>query len=226
MSSTIVNGVRLIDDGDMVVKRFRRSGEFEPRTMDLWRSIAREGKGEMLDVGAYTGIYTIAAAQEGARASFIEPMQKLFDRAWDNIELNGVSNIEAASMAASDFDGHIKMWSKSDMSSASKVSAKGIAARCAKIDSIYSPYPIAAIKIDVEGHECAVIRGAMETIKRDKPTIIVECWSDVDFQNVMELLPGYVGAKLEWSNYVLVPRGIHDRRNVDVGSDGQVSGRV
>ena len=34
---------------------------------------------------------------------------------------------------------------------------------------------VAAIKIDVEGHEYAVLGGAFETLARDKPLCIVEC---------------------------------------------------
>jgi hypothetical protein len=36
------------------------------------------------------------------------------------------------------------------------------------------PGPVALIKIDVEGHEAAVVRGATATIDRDRPAIIFE----------------------------------------------------
>lgn len=45
---------------------------------------------------------------------------------------------------------------------------------CFKIDSLCLPHPIRLIKIDAEGHEYLVLRGAKELIIRDKPTIIIE----------------------------------------------------
>ena len=37
------------------------------------------------------------------------------------------------------------------------------------------PRRVAAVKIDVEGHELAVLRGARELIERYAPTVVVEC---------------------------------------------------
>jgi FkbM family methyltransferase len=36
-------------------------------------------------------------------------------------------------------------------------------------------YPVDLMKIDVEGHEESVIRGALGTIERDQPVIFIEC---------------------------------------------------
>ena len=35
--------------------------------------------------------------------------------------------------------------------------------------------PVRVIKIDVEGHELAVIQGALDLIRRDKPLLVIEC---------------------------------------------------
>lgn len=40
---------------------------------------------------------------------------------------------------------------------------------------------VAVIKIDVENMELAVLRGAMETIQRERPVIYAEAWEKGDY---------------------------------------------
>jgi FkbM family methyltransferase len=52
---------------------------------------------------------------------------------------------------------------------------------------------VAFIKIDVEGHESATIRGGLETLRRERPTLYVEidqAWHDDDISGVHQLLQG------------------------------------
>ena len=44
---------------------------------------------------------------------------------------------------------------------------------CVRLDSVITE-PVGLIKIDVEGHEIAVLRGAETLIRRDRPVLIVE----------------------------------------------------
>jgi len=55
----------------------------------------------------------------------------------------------------------------------------GIEVSCCRLDDIYKGVP-SIIKIDVEGHELQVLEGAQETIKKHKPTLMVEIH---DYQN-------------------------------------------
>ena len=56
------------------------------------------------------------------------------------------------------------------------------------------------LKIDVEGHELAVLQGARQTLKKHRPTILVECEArhrpDGDVRPVFEFLQslGYGGS--------------------------------
>jgi len=48
--------------------------------------------------------------------------------------------------------------------------------QCERLDNILSPeYRVDFIKIDVEGYELAVLRGAADTLKRYRPTLLFEC---------------------------------------------------
>jgi len=195
-----VNGVNLNADRDMVVKRFRSRGEFEPQSMELWRGYARDG-GMMLDIGAYTGIYAIASAQEGARVTAFEPMPKCAARMRENAYLNGVS-FQWWQNAVSDNGGRLTMSSRADLSSASQVDLRGLPVHATILDDMAFT-DVRAIKIDVEGHEQAVLRGAMDTISRCRPAIIAECWTADDFAAVCAMLLGYSGRRIEGSNYLM-----------------------
>jgi len=53
------------------------------------------------------------------------------------------------------------------------IRGEGVDVQCEKLDDIYTGIP-SFIKIDVEGHEMQVIKGARETILKHKPVILVE----------------------------------------------------
>jgi FkbM family methyltransferase len=57
------------------------------------------------------------------------------------------------------------------------------------------------IKIDTEGHELSVLRGALTTLRENKPTIIFECWNDVERTELFKFLDsrGYQICLVPWS---------------------------
>ena len=50
---------------------------------------------------------------------------------------------------------------------------EGVNVACERLDDIYTGIP-SIIKIDVEGHELQVLKGATDTIKKHKPALLVE----------------------------------------------------
>ena len=50
---------------------------------------------------------------------------------------------------------------------------EGVNVNCERLDDIYTGVP-SFVKIDVEGHELQVLKGATETIKKHMPTILIE----------------------------------------------------
>jgi FkbM family methyltransferase len=84
--------------------------------------------------------------------------------------------------------------------------------QCVSIDSLKLP-KLDFIKLDIEGYEPLAIEGAINTIKKYKPTIALECWSDHKgnaslentkhiHQNLIQL--GYSVIQLSHSDYLFV----------------------
>jgi FkbM family methyltransferase len=145
----------------------------------------------VLDVGANIGWHTINWARElpGGRVHAFEPTPKTLELLRRNIAQNGLRNVEVVPLAVSDKSGSAKFYECEDdaynslqdtklkkviRSSDVTVTTLDEYAAESKLDSV------ALIKIDVEGFDTAVIRGAMATIARFKPDLMVEITSRIE----------------------------------------------
>lgn len=175
--------VELIEADDMVVTAYRREGEFETVALAAWEALSGPGR-LMVDVGAYTGIYAITAALAGSQVIAFEAMRLNYGRMVRNAKLNGVL-IDHRRVALGDREGTAEMRFNPAVkltSGASMVSDRH-PGRCmapmARLDDALDPtqWPV-AIKIDVEGAEEQVLRGAAGVIRACRPAILIECLSE------------------------------------------------
>ena len=117
-----------------------------------------------VDIGANVGSYTVLAARLGARVVAIEPIPATFDRLVANVRLNGLeSSVTAHRLGLSDRNGTLRFTT--DHGTINHVMAAtenraGVDIEVATLDSILAGFSPALIKIDVEGHELAVLNGA------------------------------------------------------------------
>ena len=133
-----------------------------------------------IDAGANKGVYTFFIAKLAKHTFAYEPNPKLFRILQRNI----ARNVTASPLALSDATGSAVLRvpygpkghsnqgaSLSDVKVAQDFTPVEVAT--ARIDDL-GLGDIGFIKIDVEGHESAVIRGAEKLIARDRPTLLVE----------------------------------------------------
>lgn len=59
------------------------------------------------------------------------------------------------------------------------------------------------IKIDVEGHELAVLRGASKTIEREQPNLMVEVEGNDDRDDLIDAVIDYFRQRSYTGHYVL-----------------------
>lgn len=172
-----VHGVDLIPEGDRVVVNWLRDGTFEPESVALWLAAVRDG-GVALDVGAYTGLYALLAACSGAQAVAYEPNPYVFGRLIANVERNGAA-VECRNVAVSDKVERRPLYMRAEMTSAGRFRRRE-GDREVMVDCVTLELPrrVAAVKIDVEGAELAVLRGAEALLARDRPLVIAEALTE------------------------------------------------
>jgi FkbM family methyltransferase len=190
-------------EDDNVVQGILAGTYNEHVAIKFWSLLALKAPfGEILvDVGAYTGVFSLIAAKCSWINKIIafEPSAVTFGRMVQNIALNGVeSRIIPCNLAAHDAEKVIPMphqWGHYALCSGESFEAQQTdhsqPAFCVPLDCLLtpsqsvhylnsktnSPWPfsrVAAIKIDVEGAEISVLKGARQLIARDKPVIIAE----------------------------------------------------
>ncbi len=205
------------DDRDQVAGAVARHGwtGFETPLPEYLYGVARRRPGLVIDVGSNTGFYALLAASASARNTVLafEPMAEIAERARRNVLRNRMAGrIEVREVALSDRNGMAEFYVPDDAHGLVETSAslrrdfKGEPAAVRpvashRLDRVllrsrWAARPISLIKIDVEGHEAAVLNGARWTIRLRRPVLFVE------------VLPN---ADLPWLNHF-----VRRRRYVDV----------
>lgn len=134
-----------------------------------------------IDVGANIGLYTwtFLSHVPGGRVIAVEPdpasaalLHATACRWRRSAELHPValSNVEGVA------DFHVDTIGGHRSSLVNATSGEVVTVRTRRLDDIVERRQIELIKIDVEGAEENVLAGAQETIERQHPTLIVECF--------------------------------------------------
>lgn len=183
--TVIINGVKMRSLNDMVV-RSATDGKFEPETFAAWRKLV-DPSGLMLDIGAYTGIYSIFSALMGNQCWAFEPNIHAYERLLENVELNGV-RVKCDNLAVAESAGVGNLEMKAiPLTSSGHLGETGETVDVVSVDDAVPRHlKVSAVKIDVEGHELEVIRGARETLKTWRPLVVAEFLNDGLFDIMVE----------------------------------------
>lgn len=156
---------------------------------EVKRAYMKPKKGDLvIDVGAHYGFYTLYASQlvgdKGTILAF-EPHPHNYERLLTNMEVNKIKNAKAFSTALGDFDGQTKLYitPHSDGHSTFFRTENYLNVKTRKMDTVVAKLgleKVDLIKIDAEGDEMTVLKGAIETIKKYKPKITMGVYH---FQN-------------------------------------------
>lgn len=141
----------------------------------------------MLDIGAQTGSFSLLAKYfPNSEWYSFEPIQEATHVLKKNLELNDINNVLVFQLACSNFSGKttLKMPAMHDWGLATigsnvqrftTVTERSI--ECIELDTFVAAHNIARVhfmKIDTEGAELLILRGAQKMIARDHPIILME----------------------------------------------------
>jgi FkbM family methyltransferase len=163
-------------------------GIYEPSIQDF---LARhlEAGDVLYDVGAHVGFFSVCGARLGARGYAFEPSPENADRLRVNARLAGGA-FEVVETAVWDGDEGVAL-APAGGSSQWRAEAGGSVSSIRIDDFVAEHAPPTLIKIDVEGAEARVLRGARATLERLRPVVLCEAHGDAELAEVRSLLEAY-----------------------------------
>lgn len=181
---------------DLACEKYYWLGTHEEDTQRLLAQVVCPGW-VAYDVGAHVGFFSLLlsrlATASGSVHAF-EPRPENVDRLQANVRANHVRNVEIHPVAAADrageaafvltsstLQGHI---AEDGVSSAAHVRTDTIDAMVR--DGMPPPH---IVKVDVEGTEGSVLRGAVRTIDLHRPLLLLEVHSADAGRDVIDALP-------------------------------------
>lgn len=205
--------VRLISQGDRIAGSLKDRGPFEPATLETWALMcASANGGRVIDVGGYTGLFSVAGRLLGAHVLAFEPMPSNRLRFQENCRLNKVSDkVSSEAIADRCGEGELSYNSVPYTAGASLVkewqAGHKWPVQLLTLDSL-NLQKCCAIKIDVERAEPLVLRGARDLLQRCRPELLIEVLGDAEGDAVLEALDGLGyrhAVTLDVRNWLMVP---------------------
>lgn len=171
------------------------------------------------DVGAHVGEYTVRMSKYYKQVIAIEPNPEALEVLRENLKINNITNVIIIPKACGDCKTTLILYDRGGSSTFlnNYKTDKYYIVEVDKLDHLVEKVDV--IKIDVEGYEEKVIRGAMRLIKYCKPIIVIEHHEFRGYEEckgmkerIQKLLSDYYCLCLDDTHYAYIPKE-HDLRN-------------
>ena len=183
---------------------FQAYGEFSRAEVDLFAKYVSTDM-VAIDIGANIGAHTVELSRMVGPKGWIyafEPQRIVFQALCANLAINQITNVSARQNALGDSPGFIVVpdFDPTKMANFGGVAlgkySAGEQVALTRLDDI-NLERCDFIKIDVEGMEASVLRGARDTIKRHQPVLFVENDRPEQSEELISLLFDF-GYDLYW----------------------------
>ena len=156
----------------------------EPLTSAFLETYLKPGM-KVVDIGANVGYFTAIAAARVQKQGLVvcfEPTPDVAARLRENIALNEFDWVEAVEAAITDTAGSVSLYAAPDDAERNSLCPRGgtnhaYTVKGLTLDDYFRARHadrIDFIKIDAEGAEPRVLRGAADLIRRDRPDMLIE----------------------------------------------------
>ena len=142
--------------------------------LSLFKDYCRPGD-VAVDVGANIGEVSIVFSRrvgDGGRVFAFEPHPRIYRYLSGNLALNRCENVTARNLALGSAPARVSLSDEKQDDMTRVVSSGAITVQCSTLDAELPPEPIAFLKVDVEGSELSVLKGAPGMLAR---TACVNC---------------------------------------------------
>jgi FkbM family methyltransferase len=177
-----------MDPRSRLFLRMLTQGDYEPEAVKLCKSLI-DPTTDLIDVGANIGFYSVlfASRLSDRRVLAIEPTENAFARLRHNLDSNGVADrVLLCQGVATDVSGKRTLATiagEEEFSSLDAITHPAASTNVVHqsvpsytLDELVARYALAPglIKIDAEGSELLVLRGARNTLQKYRPVIFSE----------------------------------------------------
>lgn len=191
-------------DDDLVAKNFiGKNDAYESMSMKIWLELSKHSP-IIIDVGAYTGIYSLVAAKtyKTSKVYAFEALDVVYTRLDLNIQYNmldncfayniAVCNVDNTKIAFQVFNKHTKLTTGSSIKNRKpRPLVKYVDAITLDNKFKYISDKIGIIKIDAESAENIVLEGCIQILEQHKPDLLIEILPDSDIDYLNTLLQNY-----------------------------------
>jgi FkbM family methyltransferase len=185
----------------------------EPEQLEMARKLAHSG-GICWDIGANVGLYTLLFSRHAKHVFAFEPLPRNIGYLTRTLEVNGVSNATIVPCAVSDSVGLAAFQEGTNCAEGRLDGKAGLPVAAISGDAFASAYGVvpSLIKIDVEGGELSVLKGAKKLLLSHKPTILlsthgesrrVDCFGFLRSVGYAQFVP-LNGDEIHWASEFLV----------------------
>jgi len=179
---------------------------YEPDTLRAWASLSARARG-VLDIGANTGLFSLvagAASMGRAEIHAFEPLSRIAEKTRSNADLNSHLRIRVHEVAVTDRSGEVTIFDPGgdhnysaslDSSFLDLRPIDGRRVRGLTVDDFVRESGMSyvdLVKIDVEGCEDRVLRGAESTISNHRPRVVMELLPNASTE-IMEAIRALLG---------------------------------